>query len=83
MNRSFNLIALFAAGLLIAGCGSGGGGETPVAEEPAQVPAEASTTTQALVAWTGAQAENETIEPLGMTAFMPPVSDTDEPAAIR
>ena len=75
---------VLATSLLLGACNNDDDvGETPVAQEPTEVPATALASTQALVDWAGAQPASETAEPLDIVKAMPPVSDTDEPAAIR
>lgn len=72
------LLALCAAGALLAGCGGGGGGgDTPPAQ--GDVPASATASPAAYARFAAALPASETAEPLDLTGVVPPVSDTDEP----
>lgn len=89
-NRSTPLclaLAVLATAALLAACGGGGSGDTP-ADPPAasngpDVPASASASDDAFVAWANAQPTSETAEPLRLDGVMPPASETDEPKAVR
>ena len=74
---------LLAAGALLAACGDNPG--QPNAERPAanEVPAEATASPAAFVAWMDRQPESDTREPLGVEGAMPPTSETDEPVPLR
>jgi hypothetical protein len=81
--------AALALAVSVAGCGGGGGDTAQAAPAPAPapqdgVPASASTSVQALDAWMKplvamAPAVVDVLEPLDVTSFSPPTSDTDEP----
>ncbi len=78
------LAAALAASLTLAACGRNDADTAPpVAQDATEVPASAMATTKTLVDWAGAQPASESLVPLGMAKTVPPVSDSDEPAAIR
>lgn len=77
------LLALFA----LTGCGGGDNGEAPApaaaAAEAGSVPSSAGTSVQALVDYQRGMAASNDTEPLTMSGFLAPNSDTAEPFAIN
>lgn len=77
------LLALVAATLALAACGDSDVVEVPQAQAPATVPASALASPQALVDWSKMQPASDSAEPLDLAGVTPPLSDSDEPAALR
>lgn len=76
------LLALMATSLALAACG-GDSDVVEVPQAPATVPAAALASPQALVDWSQMQPASDTAEPLDLAGVTPPLSDSDEPAALR
>lgn len=72
------------AALALTACGGGSDdAATPMTEEPGQVPASATVSALAFTTYVlGLPARDDT-EPLTLTGLVPPVSDSDEPLALR
>jgi hypothetical protein len=81
MKRLSFLLAASAA--LLAGCGDDPAEAPAPAPAADDVPAEASASPAAFVAWMDRQPESDTREPLGVEGAMPPTSETDEPVPLR
>lgn len=78
-----------SAGLMLAACGGGGdGGQTSdngvvaPSGDTNTVPVTALADSQALVAYMASLPPDDSLEPLTVSAVVPPVSDTDEPVAL-
>lgn len=81
--RSLSLALL--ATLALAACG-GGDDDAPtevVADDPGQVPDSAAATAAAFSAYVARLPASDSANPLALTGLVPPVSDTDEPIALR
>ncbi len=81
--KTLALAVTVALPLLLAGC-FGGSSDEPVAETPpTEVPASATASTTAFVAYTGSLAASETAEPLNVANATPPTSETEEPQTVN
>ncbi len=78
------LVLVCVATLALAACG-GNDGDDPVsmADDPGQVPASATGSATAFSAYVAGLPASDSAEPLTLTGLVPPVSDTDEPIAVR
>lgn len=86
MNRT--LVGLFAAAALgtgLAACGGGGDDSAPAPPVTSQVPASASVSVANFIAYLQqlVVASADTLEPVDVSAVVPPTSDTDEPLPIN
>lgn len=73
-----------AATLALAACGGGDGGYgMGMADDPGQVPASATASATAFTTYAAGLAPDDSAEPLALAGLVPPVSDTDEPLAVR
>lgn len=77
-------MAALAAGLVLAGCGGGGsGGDTPAAEPLRAVPASALVSPRAYTEFTGSLLPVDTETGLSVAGIEPPVTEREEPIAVR
>lgn len=88
MNRStlswrLALAVLLASGALAA-CGGSDDDGPAVEPPPAQsIPPEARATAAGFTAWAAARPADDQADPLRVDDFVPPESETDEPAPLR
>lgn len=78
------LLLVGLATLALAACG-GNDDDTVagMADDPGQVPASAASSVAAFTAYVGGLPATDVAEPLMLTGLVPPVSDSDEPLAVR
>ena len=77
-------LAVWLASGALAACG-GSDDDDPAAEPPQaqSIPAEARATSAAFTAWAAARLADDNADPLRVDDFVPPESETDEPAPLR
>ncbi len=84
--KTLNVMALLACTLALAACGDSPDNAPDVGGQPAgntgQVPASATVSTAAYVAYTGRLTASETDRPLGVNMVTPPTSETESPQAL-
>lgn len=86
MTQPLKILLALGAALLLSACGGGDGGTDTAAhpsESPGAVPASATVSTEAFVAYAAALSVDETAEPLDVSRIVPPTSETDEPIEVR
>jgi hypothetical protein len=73
---------VFGAAALLAGCGGGGGDETPA--PTAQVPASANASVGGFIAYLKAlvAAPASMLEPVDVSGVVPPTDETSEPQVV-
>ncbi|HYN58378.1 MAG TPA: hypothetical protein VET87_02355 [Rubrivivax sp.] len=81
--RSLTLALLATLALAACGGNDDDADQATVADNPGQVPASATGSAAAFSAYVAGLPASDSAEPLALTGLVPPVSDTDEPIAMR
>jgi ABC-type glycerol-3-phosphate transport system substrate-binding protein len=77
------MVLAFAASLALVACGGDDDHAVGMADGASQVPASATVSITAFSAYVAGLAADDSAEPLLLTGLVPPVSDTEEPIAVR
>jgi hypothetical protein len=81
--RSLTLALLATLALAACGGNDDDADQANVADNPGQVPTSATGSATAFSAYVAGLPASDSAEPLALTGLVPPVSDTDEPIAMR
>lgn len=77
------MVLACTASLALVACGGDDDHPVGMADDAGQVPASATVSITAFSAYVAGLAADDSAEPLMLTGLVPPVSDTEEPIAVR